>query len=249
MSEWGSGKRGCRGHTDPTCVPLRSVAPLIVGSRPTRTTTKVRVALYTTFNPERHCMLFPVRKIVSLVEEIRFEHGPVPALPLLKGAIAAVVGNPYVGQYVDDLSPATAELRELGEELGGQLITRLGGDPSSIESYGKGAIVGAAGEIEHGAMWHIPGGGGMRAAIGRGTSIVPSTKKVGAMGARLDVPLTHLDWSYVGSHYDAIEMGVSDGPRPDEMVLILAMATGGRINARLAGGFTLDDQGKPGMPA
>ncbi|MEJ6721906.1 amino acid synthesis family protein [uncultured Ilumatobacter sp.] len=194
-------------------------------------------------------MLFPVRKIVSLVEEIRFEHGPVPALPLLKGAIAAVVGNPYVGQYVDDLSPATAELRELGEELGGQLITRLGGDPSSIESYGKGAIVGAAGEIEHGAMWHIPGGGGMRAAIGRGTSIVPSTKKVGAMGARLDVPLTHLDWSYVGSHYDAIEMGVSDGPRPDEMVLILAMATGGRINARLAGGFTLDDQGKPGMPA
>ena len=194
-------------------------------------------------------MLFPVRKIVSLVEEIRFEHGPVPALPLLKGAIAAVVGNPYVGQYVDDLSPATAELRELGEELGGQLITRLGGDPSSIESYGKGAIVGAAGEIEHGAMWHIPGGGGMRAAIGRGTSIVPSTKKVGPMGARLDVPLTHLDWSYVGSHYDAIEMGVSDGPRPNEMVLILAMATGGRINARLAGGFTLDDQGKPGMPA
>jgi hypothetical protein len=249
VSEWGSGKRGCRGHTDPTCVALQSVAPLIVGSRPTRTTTKVRVALYTTFNPERHCMLFPVRKIVSLVEEIRFEHGPVPALPLLKGAIAAVVGNPYVGQYVDDLSPATAELRELGEELGGQLITRLGGDPSSIESYGKGAIVGAAGEIEHGAMWHIPGGGGMRAAIGRGTSIVPSTKKVGAMGARLDVPLTHLDWSYVGSHYDAIEMGVSDGPRPDEMVLILAMATGGRINARLAGGFTLDDQGKPGMPA
>ena len=249
MSEWGSGKRGCRGHTDPTCVALQSVAPLIVGSRPTRTTTKVRVALYTTFNPERHCMLFPVRKILSLVEEIRFEHGPVPALPLLKGAIAAVVGNPYVGQYVDDLSPATAELRELGEELGGQLITRLGGDPSSIESYGKGAIVGAAGEIEHGAMWHIPGGGGMRAAIGRGTSIVPSTKKVGAMGARLDVPLTHLDWSYVGSHYDAIEMGVSDGPRPDEMVLILAMATGGRINARLAGGFTLDDQGKPGMPA
>jgi len=249
VSEWGSGKRGCRGHTDPTCVALQSVAPLIVGSRPTRTTTKVRVALYTTFNPERHCMLFPVRKIVSLVEEIRFEHGPVPALPLLKGAIAAVVGNPYVGQYVDDLSPATAELRELGEELGGQLITRLGGDPSSIESYGKGAIVGAAGEIEHGAMWHIPGGGGMRAAIGRGTSIVPSTKKVGAMGARLDVPLMHLDWSYVGSHYDAIEMGVSDGPRPDEMVLILAMATGGRINARLAGGFTLDDQGKPGMPA
>ena len=117
-----------------------------------------------------------------------------------------------------------------------------------IESYGKGAIVGGAGEGAR-RMWHIPGGGGMRAAIGRGTSIVPSTKKVGPMGARLDVPLTHLDWSYVGSHYDAIEMGVSDGPRSDEMVLILAMATGGRINARLAGGFTIEDQGKPGMPA
>ena len=169
--------------------------------------------------------------------------------PLFKGAIAAVVGNPYVGQYVDDLSPASEELRALGEELGGQLIDHLGGDPSVIESYGKGAIVGGAGEVEHGAMWHIPGGGGMRAAIGRGTSIVPSTKKVGPMGARLDVPLTHLDWSYVGSHYDAIEMGVSDGPRSDEMVLILAMATGGRINARLAGGFTIEDQGKPGMPA
>ena len=141
-------------------------------------------------------MLFPIRKIVSLIEEIRSDHGPAPAMPLFKGA-----------------------------------------------------IVGGAGEIEHGAMWHIPGGGGMRSAIGRGTSIVPSTKKVGPMGARLDVPLTHLDWSYVGSHYDAIEMGVSDGPRPDEMVLILAMATGGRINARLAGGFTLEDQGKPGMPS
>ena len=194
-------------------------------------------------------MLFPIRKIVSLTEEIRSDHGPAPATPLVKGAIAAVVGNPYVGQYVDDLSPASDELRALGEELGGQLIGHLGGDTSAIESYGKGAIVGGAGEIEHGAMWHIPGGGGMRAAIGRGTSIVPSTKKVGPMGARLDVPLTHLDWSYVGSHYDAIEMGVSDGPRPDEMVLILAMATGGRINARLAGGFTIEDQGKPGMPA
>lgn len=194
-------------------------------------------------------MLFPIRKIVTLTEEIRSDHGPDSDTPLVKGAIAAVVTNPYAGRYVDDLSPATDELRELGETLGGQLITHLGGDPSAIESYGKGAIVGAAGEIEHGAMWHIPGGGGMRAAIGRGTSIVPSTKKMGPLGARLDVPLTHLAWSYVGSHYDAIEVGVSDGPRPHEMVLILAMATGGRINARLAGGFTLDDQGKPGMPS
>ena len=195
-------------------------------------------------------MLFPVRKIVSLVEEIRFRARPRPfASHCSRARSPRSSATHTLGSTSTTSRRPRLSCAQLGEELGGQLITRLGGDPSSIESYGKGAIVGAAGELEHGAMWHIPGGGGMRAAIGRGTSIVPSTKKVGPMGARLDVPLTHLDWSYVGSHYDAIEMGVSDGPRPDEMVLILAMATGGRINARLAGGFTLDDQGKPGMPA
>ena len=86
-------------------------------------------------------------------------------------------------------------------------------------------------------------------SIGKGTSIVPSTKKVAGMGARLDVPITHMDWSYVGSHYDAIEVGVPDGPKPDEMVVILAMGVGGRVHARLAGGFTLADRGKPGVPA
>jgi hypothetical protein len=194
-------------------------------------------------------MLFAARKIVVCIDETHFERGPAPEKPALKGAIAAVVSNPYVGAYVEDLSPASDELRALGERLGSRLIEHLGGDASAIESYGKGAIVGADGEIEHGAMWHIPGGGGMRTAIGRGESIVPSTKKVGPMGARLDIPLTHLAWSYVGSHYDAIEMGVSDGPRPDEMVLMLAMATGGRINARLAGGFTIEDRDNPETPA
>jgi hypothetical protein len=194
-------------------------------------------------------MLFPIRKIVTVVEEIHHDLGPAPARPAVKGAIAAVVGNPYVGRYVDDLGEASAELRALGERLGITLIGHLGGDASVIDGYGKGAIVGSAGEIEHGAMWHIPGGGGMRAALGKGTAIVPSTKKVGAVGARLDVPITHLEWSYVGSHYDAIEVGVPDGPRPDEMVLILAMACGGRVHARLAGGFTLADRGKPGVPA
>jgi hypothetical protein len=194
-------------------------------------------------------MLFAVRKIVTVVEEITHDFGPPPEQPVRKGAVAAVVSNPYVGSYVDDLSPAVDELRALGERLGEILITQLGVDRASIDSYGKGTIVGAAGEIEHGAMWHIPGGAGMRAALGKGTSIVPSTKKVGGLGARLDVPLTHLEWSYVGSHYDAIEVGVPDGPRPDEMVVILAMATGGRVHARLAGGFTLADRGNPGVPA
>jgi len=194
-------------------------------------------------------LMFRQRKICVVVEETQHEIGPPPDLPVLKGAVAAVVNNPFVGGYVADLSPATAELRELGEQLGELLIGHLGGAPEVIDGYGKGAIVGAAGEIEHGAMWHIPGGGGMRAALGRGEAIVPSTKKVGPLGARLDVPLTHLEWSYVGSHYDAIEVGVPDAPRPDELVLILAMAVGGRVNARLAGGFSLDDRGGPGVPA
>jgi hypothetical protein len=194
-------------------------------------------------------MLFTVRKIITVVEEIHHDLGPAPDRPAVKGAVAAVVTNPYVGKYVADLSPAADELRALGERLGNILIGHLGGDPSAIDGYGKGTIVGSAGEIEHGAMWHIPGGGGMRAALGKGTAIVPSTKKVAGVGARLDVPITHLEWSYVGSHYDAIEVGVPDGPKPDEMVVILAMAIGGRVHARLAGGFTLADRGKPGVPA
>lgn len=193
--------------------------------------------------------LFKIRKIVTIIEEIHHEFGPQLETPARKGAILAVVTNPYVGEYVEDLSPAVDELKALGEHLGTILIEHLGGDADAIESYGKGAIVGSAGELEHGAMWHIPGGGGMRTAIGRGTSIVPSTKKVGGLGARLDVPLTHLLWSYVGSHYDAIEVGVPDAPRPDELVLVLAMSTGGRVHARLAGGFTLEDRGQPGVPA
>lgn len=194
-------------------------------------------------------MLFQVRKIVTVVEEIHHDLGPAPATPALKGAVAAVVTNPYVGQYVHDLSPAMDELKALGQRLGDILIGHLGGDVSAIDGYGKGTIVGADGELEHGAMWHIPGGAGMRAALGKGTSIVPSTKKVAAMGARLDVPITHLEWSYVGSHYDAIEVGVPDGPKANEMVVILAMSCGGRVHARLATGFTLADRGKPGVPA
>lgn len=194
-------------------------------------------------------MLFQVRKIVTVVEEIHHDLGPAPGTPALKGAVAAVVTNPYVGQYVHDLSPAMDELKALGQRLGDILIGHLGGDVSKIDGYGKGTIVGADGELEHGAMWHIPGGAGMRAALGKGTSIVPSTKKVAAMGARLDVPITHLEWSYVGSHYDAIEVGVPDGPKANEMVVILAMSCGGRVHARLATGFTLADRGKPGVPA
>ena len=193
-------------------------------------------------------LLFRQRKILIVVEETKHDFGPLPDRPTFKGAAAAVVKNPFVGDYVDDLSPATEELRDLGQEMGELLIGHLGGVPEDIDGYGKGAIVGSEGEIEHGAMWHIPGGGGMRTALGKGEAIVPSTKKVGPPGVRLDVPLTHLEWSYVGSHYDAIEVGVPDAPRSKELVLILAMSIGGRTNARLVGGFGLDDRSQPGVP-
>ena len=191
---------------------------------------------------------FQARRIVTQVEQTIQELGPPLETPVVKGAIMAVVSNPYAGTYVEDFEPASDELRTLGIDLGLRLIDTLGGDPDVIDGYGKGTIVGDGGELEHGAIWHIPGGGGMRQALGKGEAIVPSTKKVAGIGARLDVPLTHLEWSYVGSHYDAIEVGVSDAPRSDELVLILAMSIGGRINARLAGGFSLDDRGKEGVP-
>jgi len=137
-------------------------------------------------------MLFTIRKFLTVVEEIHHDHGPAPDRPALKGAVAAVITNPYVGHYVEDLSPVGDDFKALGQRMGDMLIRQLGGDGSAIDGYGKGIIVGAAGEVEHGAMWHIPGGAGMRAALGKGTAIVPSTKKVAGMGARLDVPITHL---------------------------------------------------------
>ncbi|MGG6494945.1 UNVERIFIED_CONTAM: amino acid synthesis family protein, partial [Bacteroidetes bacterium 56_B9] len=108
-------------------------------------------------------------------------------------------------------------------------------DPARIEGYGKGAIVGAAGELEHGALWHSPGGYAMRNALGVAKAIVPSAKKVGGPGTRLDVPVTHINASYVRSHFDAMEVGITDAPRADELLFALVMTTGPRIHARAGG--------------
>ena len=127
------------------------------------------------------------------------------------------------------------------------LIAALGGDPRQIEGYGKGAIVGSAGEVEHGALWHAPGGYAMREALGGAMAIVPSAKKVGGPGARLDVPITHINASYVRSHFDAIEVGISDAPRADEMLLALAMTTGPRVHDRAGGLKASDIKGEDGL--
>jgi hypothetical protein len=116
-----------------------------------------------------------------------------------------------------------------------RMVAVLGGDPGVVEGYGKGAIVGAAGELEHGALWHVPGGWAMREVLGDTRAIVPSTKKVGGPGTRLDVPVTHVNAAYVRSHFDAIEVGLNDAPRADELALVLVMTTGPRIHARVGG--------------
>jgi hypothetical protein len=127
------------------------------------------------------------------------------------------------------------------------LIAALGSNGKIVEGFGKGAIVGSAGELEHGALWHVPGGYAMRQLLGDAKAIVASTKKVGGPGTRLDVPITHINASYVRSHFDAMEVGVTDAPRADEIVLALVMTTGRRIHARVGGLKASEVKGEDGL--
>ncbi|MBL4615501.1 MAG: amino acid synthesis family protein [Magnetovibrio sp.] len=188
-----------------------------------------------------------VRKILISVEEIHHEGGPVADQPLKRAAGVAIVRNPYAGAYVEDITPFMEDLKPLGLEIAQKTLAALGVPADQVEGYGKGAIVGENGEVEHGALWHVPGGYAMRELLNDAKAIVPSTKKVGGIGARLDVPITHVDASYVRSHFDAMEVGVSDGPRADELALILVMTTGGRIHARVGGLKASDIKGEDGL--
>jgi hypothetical protein len=191
--------------------------------------------------------LIEVRKFVTSVEEIWHEGGPVAEKPLKMGSIAAVLKNPYAGKYVPDIVPMMDALKPFGLEMSKRLIAALGGEPKKIEGFGKGAIVGEAGELEHGALWHVPGGYAMRELLGDAKAIVPSTKKVGAPGARLDIPVTHINASYVRGHFNAMEVGVSDAPRANEMVLILVMTTGARVHDRVGGLKASEVKGQDGL--
>lgn len=176
-----------------------------------------------------------IRKQSIVVEEIFHEGGPIAAVPLKRAAALAVIKNPFAGRYEENISSFMEDLKPLGLSMARRLIDALGGDPSLVEGYGKGAISGAAGEVEHAALWHVPGGYAMRESLGDALAIVPSTKKVGGTGARLDVPITHVDASYVRSHFDAMEIGMNDSPRADELLLVLVMTTGARVHARVGG--------------
>lgn len=201
-------------------------------------------------------MTLEIRRILTHVEQINHEFGPVAATPLQRGAIAVVLTNPFAGRYEPNILPMMQELEPLGVALAEQLLAAMQVPAERIEGYGKGAIVGAAGELEHGALWHVPGGYAMRALLGwkgdraayaqgqgglssgqtgNALAIVVSSKKVGAPGATLDVPLTHINASYVRSHFDAIEVRVPGAPKADEIVYVLAMSTGPRIHARVGG--------------
>ncbi|MDR3469097.1 MAG: amino acid synthesis family protein [Xanthobacteraceae bacterium] len=188
-----------------------------------------------------------IRKKAIVVEEIFHEGGPVAAVPLRRGAALVVIHNPFAGRYVEDIAGFMDDLNPLGVEMAAALLKALGDDPARIEGYGKGAIVGAAGEIEHGALWHVPGGYAMRDALGVAKAIVPSAKKVGGPGTRLDVPVTHVNASYVRSHFDAMEVGITDAPRADELLLALVMTTGPRVHARVGGLKASEIKGEDGL--
>lgn len=203
--------------------------------------------------------LIDIRRVFTQVEDIHHEFGPLAARPLRRGAIAAVLANPYAGRYESDILPMMEQLQPVGIEMAQRLREAMDVPASHIEGYGKGAIIGAAGELEHGALWHVPGGYAMRELLGwkgdakayaqgqagdkadnkgqsgNALSIVPSTKKVGPPGACLDVPLTHINASYVRSHFDAMEVHVPGAPLADEIVFILVMSCGPRIHARVGG--------------
>jgi len=176
-----------------------------------------------------------IRKQATVIEEIFHEGGPAAAVPLRRVAMISVIENPFAGRYEPEISGFMQTLEPLGVAMARHMLAVLGGDQAMVEGYGKGAIVGSAGELEHGALWHVPGGYAMREVLGDAKAIVPSTKKVGAVGARLDVPITHVNASYVRSHFDAMEVGLNDAPRARELALILVMTTGSRIHARVGG--------------
>ena len=183
--------------------------------------------------------LVKVRKYVSLVDETLHDGGPDLTKPVRKAVVGGVVANPFAGRYVEDLLPMVQALEPLAMELTNRLMKVLGATGQEFEAYGKGVIVGVAGELEHAAIWHEPAGVGVRKAMGGAKSIMPSTGKVAAAGTRIDIPLHHVNAAYVRSHYDAIEFAVPDGPKPDEIVFIVAAAIGGRPYPRV-GGLTVD---------
>ena len=177
-----------------------------------------------------------IRKLVAVVEETHGDGGRTIAPPTRKAAAIAVIANPFAHRNVADLEPLIA----IGETLGGLLAARavaaLGVPPSSIESYGKAAIVGEAGELEHAAaILHPRLGTPVRAAVEKGAALIPSSKKLGGIGTPIDVPLGHKDAAFVRSHFDAMEVRLADAPRSSEILVAIVVTDSGRPAPRVGG--------------
>ncbi len=181
--------------------------------------------------------LIQIRKRSLTIETTYHEGGPVTDKPLKLAAACAVIKNPYAGMFEPDLMPFMAELRTLGTLLAEELVDTLG--KGNIEVYSKAAIVGVNGEMEHGAVWHEAGGWAMRTVLGEPKAMVPASKAVANAGYRLMVPVHYIHASYVRSHFNSMEVGIQDAPRPNEILFALVMGTGGRVHSRL-GGLTKD---------
>ncbi|MGF1625035.1 MAG: amino acid synthesis family protein [Alphaproteobacteria bacterium] len=193
-------------------------------------------------------MTAQIRKLAVFVEETRREIGRTIDPPTRKAAAVAVIANPFAGRYVEDLEPLMAIGEELGGLLGRKCVEALGIDPSRAESYGKAAMVGENGELEHAAaILHPRLGKPLRAAVEKGAALVPSSKKMGGPGQPLDVPLGHKDAAYVRSHFDGIEVRLNDAPRADEIMVAVAVTDSGRPLPRV-GGLKADEvEGKDGL--
>jgi len=189
-----------------------------------------------------------IRKIVTQVEETRVEMGKPIDPPTRKAVSVAVIANPFAGQYVEDLEV----LMEIGAELGGLLgekcVEALGVDPAQTESYGKAAMVGENGELEHAAaILHPRLGAPLRQAVQKGAALVPSSEKMGGVGAPLDVPLGHKDAAYVRTHFDGIEVHINDAPRANEIMVAVAVTDSGRPLPRVGGLTASEAVGEDGL--
>ena len=189
-----------------------------------------------------------IRKMVTVVDEIHYEMGQQINPPTRRAAAIAVIENPFADKYVEDLEMLMQIGEELGAILGKRCIKALGIKPSATQSYGKAALIGENGELEHGAaILHPRMGAPLRKEVEKGAALVPSSKKRGSMGDPLDIPLGHKDAAYVRSHFDGMEVRVNDAPRANEILVAIAVTDSGRPLPRV-GGLSADAaEGKDGL--
>jgi hypothetical protein len=189
-----------------------------------------------------------VRKLIVQVDEIRIEMGRPVDPPTRRAVAMAVIANPYAGRYSETLDALVDIGEELGALLGERCVAALGIAPAQAQSYGKAAIVGEGGELEHAAaILHPKLGAPLRKAVQKGAALVPSAKKLGGIGAAIDVPLGHKDAAYVRSHFDAIEVRVPDAPRAGEIVVAIAVTASGRPLPRIGGLQAHEAKGEDGL--